>query len=121
MNKQPDNETPAPEKTLADIFAAIPGRFNQRKAPVSFKATYVFYVGFAPNSPAYTLAFDKGKLVVTPGAPAEGAPDLTVSMAEEDMRAMALGKLTGQKAFSEGKMRLEGDVSKAAALPLLFD
>jgi putative sterol carrier protein len=108
--------TDQPVRTVASVFEAIPARFNQRKAQRNFKATYLFAIG----TERYTMLISEGKAEIIAGVVLDDR-DLTISMDEAVFLAVVDGKLTGQRAFTEGKMKLEGNLQLAAALPLLFD
>jgi putative sterol carrier protein len=103
-------------RTVAGVFEAIPVRFSQRKARRDFKATYLFLIG----AERYTMLISEGKAEIISGV-VVGECDLTITMDEAVFLAIVDGRLTGQRAFTEGKMKLEGNLQLAAALPLLFD
>ncbi len=48
-------------------------------------------------------------------------PNLTLIIADEDLKAMITGELNGISAFMSGKLKVEGDMMLAQRLPSIFD
>lgn len=122
MDETPKQPEPA-SLTVADIFRLMPERFNQHKAPPTQRFHYLFVLGSGEMAPAYAVIIADGKARVIPGGDPDpkSIPDLTITVREEDLRDILAGKLTAQRAFMEGKIRLDGNVMMAAALPMLFN
>ena len=77
------------------------------------KASYQFELtGDEEGSWAVDLTEGAGKVV-------EGAidsPSVTITMASSDFVALVEGRLNGQMAFMQGKLKLQGDMSLALKL-----
>ncbi|XP_067952015.1 peroxisomal multifunctional enzyme type 2-like [Watersipora subatra] len=55
------------------------------------------------------------------GEPKQGKPGVTLTISDDDLLAMASGKLDGQKAFSTGRLKLKGNIMLSMKLSTLFD
>lgn len=67
----------------------------------------------------YTIDLKNGQGKTLRGAPAN--PDATFIMTDDDFEAVCMGKLNPQIAFMQGKMKIKGNMSKAAKFtPDLF-
>lgn len=49
------------------------------------------------------------------------APDVTVTMEDEDLIALLKGELNGMAAYMTGRLQVDGDLFLAQRLPSLFD
>lgn len=78
------------------------------------KAVFAFKVKGGDNW-IVDLKNDKGK--VTKG---EGKADCTIQIGDDDMVAMAQGKLNGMQAFMQGKMKIQGNMMLAQKLQGVF-
>ncbi|KAF4323198.1 hypothetical protein BBO99_00002782 [Phytophthora kernoviae] len=47
--------------------------------------------------------------------------DVTITVADEDFVAIAMGKLNAQQAFMKGKLKLKGNMALAMKLPVVFN
>ena len=100
--------------TPADIFAQI----NQNLADDPSKAAgvnavYAFDLSGDEGGP-YHIGMKDGKGEAGPGA-AEN-PNITITMAANDLVDLATGKLDGTMAFMSGKIKIKGDMGLAMKL-----
>jgi len=73
----------------------------------------------AKPSLIYTIDLKNGQGKTVKGAPANA--DATFTMTDDDFEAVCMGKLNPQIAFMQGKMKIKGNMSKAAKFtPELF-
>jgi putative sterol carrier protein len=49
------------------------------------------------------------------------APNLTIIISDDNLKAMLTGELNGITAFMSGKLKVEGDMMLAQRLPAIFD
>lgn len=68
----------------------------------------------------FSPALDLKSAHVYGGAPKEGKPNTTLTIADEDFVQLAKGKLNPQQAFMKGKLKITGNIMVAQKLgPLL--
>eukprot|EP00358_Blepharisma_japonicum_P006805 CAMPEP_0202941474 /NCGR_PEP_ID=MMETSP1395-20130829/1599_1 /ASSEMBLY_ACC=CAM_ASM_000871 /TAXON_ID=5961 /ORGANISM="Blepharisma japonicum, Strain Stock R1072" /LENGTH=118 /DNA_ID=CAMNT_0049636727 /DNA_START=715 /DNA_END=1071 /DNA_ORIENTATION=- len=77
-------------------------------------AVYHFEILPAPGAEpvVYTIDLKNGNGSVTKGR--VGSADATFTMADDDLIAVAAGKLNPQVAFMQGKMKIKGNMAKAS-------
>ena len=75
---------------------------------------------FDVDGKSWTVDLKNGDGSVKPGK-AEGKPDCTITIKGEDFVAMATGKLNGQTAFMQGKLKIGGNMAFAMKLGQLFE
>jgi|ERR1035438_3711455 putative sterol carrier protein len=85
---------------MASQLAAQPDRTE------GLTATYQ-YVVEGEHGGKWTLMIDNGKSEIRTGT--AGHPDVTITIDEADLLAMAQGEFNGTEAFMTGKLRVEGN------------
>lgn len=110
----------APEKkstvTAKDIIATIEERFRPDKAAgVEMKIGYDLT---GEGSGKWTIAIRDGKCAVREGL-AEGLT-VRMTMPAEVYTGMMLGTISGETAFTSGQVKIEGDMTAAAATSRFF-
>lgn len=106
----------APAISLDAWFAALPDSFNAEAAG-DLRAVYYFHVT-GPAGGEYTVTVADGKCAVEKARPEK--PDLTVTIADTDMAAVAAGQTSPVAAFLGGKLQVDGDMALAMKLQELF-
>jgi len=102
--------------TVKDVFAQMPGAFN---AVAAKGVDVVFqYVISGPTGGSWNITVKDGACKIAEGAAEK--PTTTIKIADEDFLALTAGKLDAMKAFSSGKLKVEGDMMKSQLLAKLF-
>ncbi len=105
-------------KSLEGIFAEIENQVNQNPAPIKdFQAMYQFEITNQENS-TYQLVFQEGKVTVMQNS--EQQADCVLKMSSDSLEKFLSGKLQGTVAFMTGKLKINGDISKALKLESLL-
>ncbi|MCK5563564.1 SCP2 sterol-binding domain-containing protein [Candidatus Bathyarchaeota archaeon] len=100
-------------KTPKEFFEKVlPIRFKPDKATEVDVTIQVNITG--PSGGDWIVTIKNQKLEVTEGT--HPSPTLTLKMAETDYMALVNGKMSGEKAFLTGKLRLRGNVALALKL-----
>ncbi|AEK61042.1 SCP2 sterol-binding domain-containing protein [Collimonas fungivorans] len=99
--------------TVNDIIKLMPSGLNS-VAAADMKSSIQFDIA----KPMYLL-IDHGTCTAHEGV--VDAPDVALTMADEDLKAMLKGELNGAMAFMSGKLKLKGDLMLAQRIPSLFD
>lgn len=73
---------------------------------------------FNTSTPAYVSIKDGAASVAEGTAP---SPNVTISMADDDLIKMFKGELNAMMAFMTGKLKVDGDLMMAQKLANLFD
>jgi len=102
--------------TVKDIFKEMPNRFNADAAK-GMDAVIQFNLTGDDGGQYYAVIKD-GKLDVKEGTHA--SPKMTMTMAGKDYVDLTLGKLNGQMAFMQGKLKIAGDMGLAMKMQTLF-
>lgn len=102
--------------TVQDIFKEMPNRFNKDAAKgmdavIQFKLT-------GDGGGDYHAIIKDGTIEVKEGTHA--SPKMTMTMAAKDYVDLTLGKLNGQMAFMQGKLKIAGDMGLAMKMQTLF-
>lgn len=110
-------------KSLEGIFAEIENQVNQNPAPIKdFQAMYQFEITNQENSTqensTYQLVFQEGKVTVMQNS--EQQADCVLKMSSDSLEKFLSGKLQGTVAFMTGKLKINGDISKALKLESLL-
>ncbi|MDR3418936.1 MAG: SCP2 sterol-binding domain-containing protein [Nevskia sp.] len=95
------------------LLQKMPAAFN----PEAAGATQCT-IQFNASSPAY-IDIKDGACTYNAGTAA--TPDLSVTMADDDLVAMMTGELNGMTAFMTGKLQLDGDLMLAQRMSGFFD
>ena len=104
----------APGLKSAGVFELI-GQGVAREGPSlvkQVKGVIVFDVSGHP----FTIDLKTPPGAVYPGPPKSGKPSLTITVSDDDMVALADGKLNAQQAFMRGKLKLKGNMALAMKL-----
>ncbi|KAF2072109.1 hypothetical protein CYY_006583 [Polysphondylium violaceum] len=80
----------------------------------SIKGIYLFDIETASGKKQYTADLKNGAGSVS--ASAVGKPDCTITMKEADFLDLMSGKLNGQVAFGQGKLKIKGNMGLAMKL-----
>lgn len=102
--------------TAADIFAKMPERFNSEAAK-NLYAVFQYNITGNQGGKWYTV-IDNGKLDIQKGQHED--PNITLTMSESDYVDMVEGRLNGQMAYLNGKLKINGDITLALKLASLF-
>ncbi len=78
---------------------------------------YHFKLNSASGAQSWGVDLKNGAGSVTKAAPATA--DCTITMAEADFVDLLTGKLNGQQAFMQGKLKIAGNMALAMKLNLL--
>lgn len=70
------------------------------------------------STPTY-LSLSEGKLVIQEGT--TEAPDVEVTLSDEDLALLLTGKLAAITAFMSGRLQVDGDLMLAKQLTEFFD
>ena len=99
----------------ADLFKRMDTILQQQGKPIvdKLQAVYLFEVRAKKGQkPTYfTVDLKNGNGSVKEGK--QGKADCTFIMLDEDIMAMAAGKLDGNDAFMKGKMKIKGNMQAA--------
>jgi putative sterol carrier protein len=98
-----DREMPTVQAAFDDMAKQLA---QEQEQAADLTAIYQYQI-VGQGGGSWVLAFDEGKAVITQGT--TDKPDVTITIDEEDMLAMASGELSGVEAFMTGKLRVEGD------------
>ncbi|UCH33604.1 MAG: neutral/alkaline non-lysosomal ceramidase N-terminal domain-containing protein [Armatimonadota bacterium] len=111
-----DEAAQASVDSLEAWFLGLPDSFNAEAAG-DLKAVYYFNVT-GEKGGDYAITVADGKCAVEQAKP-EG-PDVTVTIADADMLALARGELDPVAAYMGGKLVIDGDMSLALKMPEVF-
>ena len=113
---RPDAPAAGGAPTVKDIFAQMAGAFNAEAAK---GVDIVFqYVISGPMGGSWKITVKDGTCKVEEGTAEK--PTTTIKMVDEDFIQLITGKLDGMKAFSSGKLKVEGDMMKSQLIAKLF-
>jgi 3-hydroxyacyl-CoA dehydrogenase/3a,7a,12a-trihydroxy-5b-cholest-24-enoyl-CoA hydratase len=101
---------PAQAPIIADKLVA---RLAEQKREVPL--TLALHVTNPASEWSITLGAHGGHIVAGPG----DKPNATLTLADDDLLALAQGKTTTRKLFQHGKLRVDGDVQAAHELALV--
>jgi putative sterol carrier protein len=101
--------------------AKTPKEFFEKTLPVKFKPEKAQGIDITaqvnltgPNGGEWTVKIKEQTIHVTKGA--YPSPDITIGMADADFIDIVNDKLSAQKAFFTGKIKLKGDIALALKL-----
>ena len=110
----------AADDTASDIraiFEEMPKRLNSDAAEGVDVLVRINLTGNAGGT--YYLEISEGEAKITESA--IGQPQLTMTISAVDYVNLIRGKLKGQLAFMNGKLKMAGDMGLAMKIPTLFD
>ena len=102
--------------TVKDIFREMPNRFN-KDAAKGMNAVIQFNLTGDDSGQWHAIMKD-ATIEVKEGT--HPSPNMTLTMAGKDYVDLTLGKLNGQMAFMQGKLKIAGDMGLAMKLQTLF-
>jgi putative sterol carrier protein len=102
--------------SVKEIFAGMPGAFNQGAA-AGLNVVIQYDIEGDQGGNWYAVIKDQ-TCTVSEGV--HSSPTLTMKMADKDWMAMCTGQLDGMTAFMTGKLKATGDIMLAQRLPMLF-
>lgn len=102
--------------TVQDIFKEMPNRFNKDAAKGMNSVIQFNLTGDGGGE--YHAIIKDGAIEVNEGKHA--SPNMTLTMAGKDYIDMTTGKLNGQMAFMQGKLKIAGDMGLAMKMQTLF-
>ncbi|RMG96258.1 MAG: hypothetical protein D6706_10570 [Chloroflexi bacterium] len=102
--------------SVADIFKALPSRFNAEKAG-SFNASVLFDLS-GDDGGQWHVVIANGQCDVGEGS--IDNPTATIRMAASDYADMVSGKLNPMAAFMTGKVKVEGDLNTVMKFQQIF-
>jgi putative sterol carrier protein len=111
---QPQPAPPGP--ALADYVRAMPRGFQANKAG-GLRVVYQFVLA-GTGGGTWTVTIANGTCSASEGQTAP--PSVTVRMSRTDFIQLAQGKLNATQAYSQGKVKVSGDLGLAARIPELF-
>jgi putative sterol carrier protein len=102
--------------SVKDVFDKMPDAFN----PDAAKGVDVIfqYSISGTDGGDWTVTVKDGTCEVTPGKAEK--PTCTLKMADNDFLDMISGRLDPMKAFTSGKLKIDGDVMKSQLIGKLF-
>ena len=102
--------------TSAELFEALPGKFNAAAAEGLNKTLQWNITGDDPGVWAFQMANGVGTLI--PGGVEK--PDATFTTSSKVWIDIAEGRLDSTKAFMTGKLKVSGDLTLAIKVPQFF-
>jgi putative sterol carrier protein len=100
--------------TAKELLATLPDRFDPAAAPGLHAVVQLDLTGAGDDGGRYHIVIRDGGLEVLPGV--HPSPGLSIRAAGRDYVDLATGKLTRQKAFLDGRLKLSGNVALAEQL-----
>jgi putative sterol carrier protein len=97
---------------VAGFFTELPGKIDSSKI-AGMNATYQFIIT-GDNGGEWYVKLADGKADVGTGK--ADAPNITITVSDENWLSIVSGKLSGQTAFLTGKLKIQGDMSLAMKL-----
>ena len=106
--------------TVDDIFTIhIPQRLADRPALAKqINAKFQFHLG-GGKSPHWALDLTKSTTQCSETEMTD--PDVTITMSSTDFLDLVSGRLNGQVAFMQGKLKVKGELALLLKLQQLFD
>jgi putative sterol carrier protein len=105
------------EKALGEIFQGMADAFLPEKAG-SQSAVIQYDITSPEGKHSYQLKVANGKCQLTKGAPESAR--VTLGLSTPDFLRLITGKLDGQTAFFQGKLKLSGDMMFAQTMQSFF-
>jgi putative sterol carrier protein len=110
------SEAPKKAMSVTGIFTAMPGSFNATAA-AGVDVVFQYYIS-GPNGGEWNCVVKDNACAVSPGVHAK--PTCTLKMADTDFIDMIGGTLPAMKAYTSGKLKIEGDIMKSQLIEKLF-
>lgn len=107
---------PGAATDVTAIFGGMAGAFNADAAE-GVNVVFQFDIS-GPGGGAWSCAIRDKACVIEAGSHSQ--PNCTLKMAAADFGAMMSGQLAPMKAFTSGKLKIEGDVMKSQLIEKLF-
>jgi len=105
------------ERALDAVFDGMVRAFLPEKAGAQ-TAVVQYDVTSPEGKHSYQLRVEGGRCTVTKGA--SSPPRVTLALGAPDFLRLVTGKLTGQTAFFQGKLKLTGDMMFAQTIQAWF-
>jgi 3-hydroxy-3-methylglutaryl CoA synthase/NAD(P)-dependent dehydrogenase (short-subunit alcohol dehydrogenase family)/putative sterol carrier protein len=102
--------------TVETIFARLPESFQADKA-AGVEVVFQFVIS-GPDGGSWYATVTEGSCSVAKGT--HDSPTSTIKMADGDFVKLIKGELNAMKAFTSGKLRVEGDLMKSQLVEKLF-
>jgi putative sterol carrier protein len=102
--------------TVKSIFERIPGAFRAEKA-VGLDVVFQFVISGSGGG-TWHVVVKEGRCEVMEGA--HGKPTTTIKMGDENFIKLITGELNAMKAYTGGKLKIEGDLMKSQLVEKLF-
>jgi putative sterol carrier protein len=109
-------EAPKKNLSVADIFSAMPGSFNSAAA-AGVDVVFQYHIS-GPGGGDWHCVVKDNACTVSSGVHAK--PTCTLKMADTDFIDMIGGTLPAMKAYTSGKLKIEGDIMKSQLIEKLF-
>ncbi|MFD1737149.1 SCP2 sterol-binding domain-containing protein [Bacillus salitolerans] len=104
--------------TLAETMQNIEQVFNQNPEPISgTNLIYQFNIK-GEEEGTYQLHLQEGQATVVEGN--DGSPECTLTMSRNSFYKFLTGNLSGTVAFMTGKLKINGDITKAMKLETIL-
>jgi putative sterol carrier protein len=114
--KKEAEAAPAAGLTVKAIFEKLESAFRPEKAS-GVDAVFQYRIG-GPTGGEWFAVIKEGACSVKQGA--HEKPTTTIIISDEDFVSLITGKLDAMKAFTTGKLKVEGDIMKSQLLGKLF-
>ena len=108
-----EDEAPMEAKTPKEFFEKVlPTRFNPNESKGVDVTVQINITG--PNGGEWTVTIKDQKIEVKEGT--HSSPTLMINMAETDYMDVVNGRMSGEKAFLNGRLRVKGNLALALKL-----
>ncbi len=102
--------------SIGDFFRSLPDKIDAEAAE-GLDAVYQFDLS-GPGGGQYHLIVKDNSCRVGEGA--HPSPHVTIAMSGQDCLRVLTGQLDGSAVFTSGRLRIDGDLSLAIHLKILF-
>ncbi|RJP94967.1 MAG: SDR family NAD(P)-dependent oxidoreductase [Desulfobacteraceae bacterium] len=109
-------EAPKQTLTVADIFSAMPGSFNAAGA-AGADVVFQYHIS-GPGGGDWNCVVQNNSCAINQGI--HEKPTCTLKMSDNDFIDMIGGTLPAMKAYTSGKLKIEGDIMKSQLIEKLF-
>lgn len=104
------------DDSIGDFFHSLPAKLDAEAAE-GLDAIYQFDLS-GPEGGQYHLVVKENACQVGKGA--HPSPHVTIAMSGQDCLRVLTGELDGSAVFTSGRLRIDGDLSLAIQLKMLF-